>query len=99
MEAEVIVPGGPPQLAADAALALVLAEQGGGYPTQQTEVLRCCAVLEPTVVLPEDHVQHPVQTVLDAPVSPGGAAQLLRAAPAATDVMGDREGFLAAFPV
>jgi hypothetical protein len=65
MGAEVIVPGGPPQLAADAALAPVLAEQGGGYPPQQTEVLRRRAVLEPAVVLPEDHVQHPVQAVLD----------------------------------
>src|SRR4051812_14892905 len=48
MEPEVIVPGGTPQLAADAALALVLAEQGGRYPAQQTQVLRRRAVLEPT---------------------------------------------------
>ena len=64
MEAEVIVPGSTPQLAADAALALVLAEQRGRYPPPQPQVRRRRAVLEPAVVLPEDHVQHPVQAVL-----------------------------------
>jgi hypothetical protein len=54
MEAEVIVPGRTPQLAADAALAPVLAEQGSRYPPQQPEVLRRRPVLEPAVVLPEE---------------------------------------------
>ena len=80
MESELIVPGGAEQLAADTALTLVLAEQGHRHAPEQPQVFRCGAVLEPTVVLPKDHIQHPVQTVLDTPMSPRGAAQLLRAA-------------------
>src|SRR5262245_54708509 len=98
MEPELIVPGGPEQLAADTALAGVLAEQGRDHAPQHPQVLRSRAILETTVILPKDDIQHPVQTVLDPPVSPGGAAQLLRTAPAAADVVGDLEGFLAAFP-
>ena len=98
MESELIVPGGAEQLAADAALAVVLAEQGHRHTPEQPQVFRRRALLQPTVVLPKDHVQNPVQTVLDTPMSPGSTAQFLRAAPAATDVVGDLEGLLAALP-
>src|SRR4051812_29198143 len=98
MEAELVVPGGPPQLAADAALALLLAEQGGDYPAQHPQVLRRRAVLEPASVLPEDDIQHPVQPVLDPPVPAGGAAQLPSTAPAAADVVGHLEALPAALP-
>ena len=98
MESEVIVPGGAEQLAADTALAVVLAEQRRRHAPQLPQVFRSPAILEPIVVLPEDHVQHPVQAVLDAPVTPGSAAQFLRTAPPAADVVRDLEGFLAPFP-
>src|SRR6266581_7460555 len=98
MASEVIVPGGPEQLAADTALALVLAEQGSDHTAKHSQVLRSLSVLEPTVVLPEDHIQHPVQPVLDAPVTAGSAAQFLRAAPTTADVIGNLETFLLALP-
>src|SRR5262245_5498648 len=98
MESELIVPGRPQQLAADTALTPLAAEQGRSDPTQQAQVLRGRAVLEPAVILPKDHVQHPVQAVLDAPVASRRAAQFLSAATPAADVMGHLEGFLAPFP-
>src|SRR5262245_35115127 len=98
MEAELVVPGGPQQLAADATFALILAEQGSDYPAQHPQVLRRGAVLEPAGVLPEDDIQHPVQPVLDPPVPAGGPAQLAGTAPAAADVMGHLEALLAPLP-
>src|ERR1700677_242513 len=97
MESELIVPGGAEQLATDTALAVVLAEQGCHHASEHPQVLGRRAILEPTVVLPEDHIQHPVQTVLDTPMSARGVTQFRRAAPAATDVVGDLEGVLAPF--
>src|SRR5579859_7255068 len=98
MESELIVPGGAEQLAADTALAGILAEQGSNHASEHPQVLRGYTILEPTVILTEDHIQNPVQTVFDTPVPTGGTAQLLSAAPAAADVVGYLEGFLAAFP-
>src|SRR5262245_35642833 len=98
MEAELIVPGGAEHLAADTALAVVLAQQGGYHATEHPQVLSRGPVLEPTVVLPENDIQHPVQSVFDAPVPPCGAAQLHGAAAPATDVMGHLEGLLVSFP-
>src|SRR5260370_4557333 len=98
MKAKRIVPGSPEYLATDTAFAMVLAKQGRDHAPQHPQVFRSRAVLEPTVVLPEDHIQYPVQTVLDPPVPPGGAAQFRRAAPAAADVVRDLEGFLVPFP-
>src|SRR5262249_54224241 len=98
MEAEVIVPGGAKQLAADTALALILAKQGRDHASQQPQILRRRAVLQPAVVLPEDDVQHPVQPILDTPVPTAGAAQLRGAAPTAADVVRHLEGLLATLP-
>src|SRR4051812_11049647 len=98
MESELIVPGGAEYLATDTALAGVLAEQRRDHAPKHPHVFRSRAVLEPTVVFPEDHLQHPVQTVLNPPVSPGGATQFRCAASAAADVVGYLEGFLAALP-
>src|SRR5438105_2178402 len=94
MESEVVVPGSPQQLAADAALAVVLPQQGGSHPAQLPHVLPGRAVLEPAVVFPEDHIQHPVQAVLNPPMSPRGAAQFLGTAPPAANVVGHLKGFL-----
>ena len=65
MEAEVIVPGSAVPLAADAALAFVLAEQGGGHTPQHPQVFRRSAILQSAVVFSKDHVQHPVQSILN----------------------------------
>src|ERR1051326_8883041 len=98
MESEFIVPGGAAQLATDTALTVVLAEQGHRHTPEHSHVFRRRAILALTVVLPEDHIQHPVQTVLDTPVAPGGAAQFLCGASTAADVVGHLEGFLVPFP-
>src|SRR5262249_57531028 len=87
MEAEVIVPGGTELLATDAALALILAQQRGRHAAQHPQVLSSGPVLQPAVVLPEGHVQHPVQPVLYPPVQTCPASQLLRAAVPAADVV------------
>src|SRR2546423_2808617 len=98
MAPEFIVPGGAEQLATDTALAGVLAEQGRRHTPKHPQVFRRRTVLETAVVLPEDHIQHPVQTVLDTPVPSRGAAQFRRAAAAAAYVVGYLEGFLVPFP-
>src|SRR3954462_1265963 len=87
MAPEVIIPGGTELLAADAALALLLTQQRDGDAAQHPQVLPGCPVLEVVVVLAEQNVQYPVQTVLDAPVPPRCAAQLLRTTWAAADVV------------
>src|SRR5262245_1802850 len=87
MEAESVIPAGAELLAADAALALVLAQQRGGHAAQHPQVLAGGPVLQPAVVLPEDHVQHPVQPVLHPPVIPRRRPQLRRAAAPAADVV------------
>src|SRR5436309_10790765 len=97
MSAELIVPGGAEHLATDTAPTGVLAEQGRRHAPKHPQVFRRRAVLEPAVVLAEDHIQHPVQTVLDPPVSARGAAQFRRATVAAADGVGYLEGFLAPF--
>src|SRR5947209_3513955 len=98
MESKLVVPGDAEQLTADTGLAVILAEQGRNHAPEHPQVFRSRAILEPTVVLAEDHLQHPVQTVLDTPVPTGRTAQLLRAAPAAADGVRHLEGFLVALP-
>src|SRR5215470_9688226 len=98
MQAEVVVPGGAELLAADAALAVVLAEQRSRHAAEHRQVLGGGPVLEPAVVLAEDDVEHPVQPVLYPPVQPGSAAQLLGAASAAADVVGHLASLHAADP-
>ena len=75
MQPELIVPGGAEYLAADAAFAAILPEQGGHHAPQHPQVLRRRPVFQPTVVLPENDIQHPVQTIFDVPMSPGASAQ------------------------
>jgi hypothetical protein len=77
MQSESIVPGRTEQLAADAAFAGILAEHRGRHATQHAQVFRCRAVLEPTVVLPEHHIQDPVQTIFDAPMPSHQTQQFL----------------------
>src|SRR5438270_8938225 len=98
MTTEVIIPGGPELLAADAALALLLTQQREGDAPQQPQVLPGRPVLEMVIVLAEQNVQHPVQTVLDAPVPPRCAAQLLRTAWATADGVRHVHAFLRTLP-
>src|SRR5262249_42976128 len=98
MEAEVVVPGGAELLAADAALAVVLAEQRSRHAAEHHQVLGGRPVLQAAVVLPDDDVEHPVQPVLHAPVPPRRAAQLRGAAAAAADVVGHLASLRAAPP-
>src|SRR5262245_57010805 len=99
MTAGVVATGGAAELVSDTALATILAAKARHHAPQQPQVLRRRAVLEPTGVFPEDDVQHPVQPILDPPVSPAGAAQFLGAAPATADVLSYLERFLPAFPL
>src|SRR3954447_26842801 len=98
MASELIVPGGAEQLTTDTALAGVLAEQGRRHTPKHPQVFRRRAVLETAVVFPEDHIQDPVQTVLDTPVPPRGAAQFRRAAAATANIVSYLEGLLIPFP-
>ncbi len=95
MSAEVVVPGGAAHLAADTAFAGVLTQQGHGHPAQQGQVLRRRAVLQPAVVLPEGHIQHPVQAVLDGPMHPHDSVEPVRAERRAEQVVAGLDGGLA----
>src|ERR1700677_3734868 len=98
MEAEIIIPSRPEQLAAHTAFAAILADKGGDHTAEHAQVLPSRAVFQMAVVLPENYIQHPVQSVFDAPVSAGGAAKLRgRAAPAA-DIVGLLMGLLVTDP-
>ncbi|SRR5712692_6690695 len=54
-----------------------LAEQAHGEVTQHCKVLRRMVTAQPTLSFPKDHVAHPVQPLLDAPVSAHRLPKLL----------------------
>ena len=71
----------------------LLLQQRDRQPAQQRKVLRTMSEAEPAVILPEAHVQHPVQPVLDPPVAPHPAAVLGgRPGPTADVIPGLRRG-------
>src|SRR5258708_40144524 len=95
MKEVVIVAAGAVAFALDGAFAVVLADERKGNATQPGQVLGRVPGASPTLVLPEDHVEHPVLPVLNAPVAADGARQPLYARLAAADVVGHLVALLA----
>src|SRR5215208_1384163 len=76
LEHVAVVPGSPLAPATEAGLgAPVSGDQVESDLAKQSEVARSRAVAHAAVVLAEGDVEHPMQRVLDAPVSTDGLAQ------------------------
>jgi tetratricopeptide (TPR) repeat protein len=68
------LPPGPLPFDFHRAFAGIPPEQGECQAVEERHILRGRAIIDPAGIFAKHHIEHPVQSVLNAPVSPNGAA-------------------------